>query len=121
MTDGPHEEETDDDEPWDLTKEVPTRMAEGKDLGPAEANIGRPAPSRTWNPTKIREVMRGTVALASFGLFAFVVAALVWAVVVDKRNWQDIQGIATSVLPVVVSVVGTTTGFYFGSKGGADI
>lgn len=86
-------------------------------LGPAEANIERPhATGKEFDPSRARELMRGGVALASIGLFAFVVVLLCWAVVFNGRSWNDVQGIATSILPVVVSVVGTTTGFYFGTK-----
>lgn len=53
-------------------------------------------------------------------LFSIIVCALAFAVIVGWRKWEELQGLATSVLPVVVSVVGTTTGFYFGIKAAAE-
>jgi hypothetical protein len=65
-----------------------------------------------------REKKRGLLAVWSFGLFTFTVLVLTLPVIFGARTWNDLQGLATSVLPVVVGVVGTTTGFYFGTKSG---
>jgi hypothetical protein len=103
--------------PPDLPIRLP--VITGVNLGPPRADIEVPQASpNTYDPSKARELMRGAVALASIALFAFVVIALCWDVLFSRRDWKDVEGIATSVMPVVVSVVGTTTGFYFGTKSG---
>jgi len=88
------------------------------DLGAPGARVPEPQ-AVTFSPDKSRELMRGGLAAASFSLFAVVIVVLVLAVVLGWRTWSELQGMATSVLPVVVSVVGTTTGFYFGTREGA--
>lgn len=86
------------------------------DLGPALVNTIYPV-AKPFDPAKSREITRGRLAAWSFALFSVVTLLLLLAVICDWRTWPDLEGLATSVLPVVVSVVGTTTGFYFGTKG----
>ncbi|WP_139277912.1 hypothetical protein [Rhodococcus marinonascens] len=70
----------------------------------------------TYDPSRHRENMRGWLAVLAFGLFAALVAFLAMAVVFGWRDWDQLEGVTTALLPVVVGVVGTTTGFYFGSR-----
>ena len=97
-------------------EEEPQGPAE--DLGEPEANISPPSPGRRWSQERARETTRGWLAIWSFGVFTFTVIVLTLPVVFGCRQWKDLQDLATSVLPVVVGVVGTTTGFYFGTKSG---
>lgn len=90
--------------------------AVGDDLGPAVDDTIYPT-FKPFDPTRSRELTRGWLAAWSFGLFTLVTLLLTAAVVCGWRTWDEVEGLATSVVPVVVSVVGTTTGFYFGGKG----
>jgi hypothetical protein len=52
------------------------------------------------------------VLFAVFSLGIAVVVSAGW------RTWNDIEGMTGTLLPAIVSVLGTTTGFYFGTKAG---
>jgi hypothetical protein len=106
----------------DISRPTPGQRSEGpiEDLGEPEAKISPPKPGRRWSQERARETTRGHLAIWSFVVFTFTVAALALPVVLGYRHWDDdLKGLATSVLPVVVGVVGTTTGFYFGTKSGS--
>jgi hypothetical protein len=75
---------------------------------------------KRFDLTRSRERTRGALAVWSMALFTVMVLALTLPVVFGLRKWEDLQGLATSVLPVVVSVVGTITGFYFGIKAATE-
>ncbi len=93
-----------------------TLQPEPLDLGDAAANTIYPIANLPFNPAKSRETMRARLAAWSFILFALLIITLTASVVTGLRSWDQVQGLATSILPVVVSIVGATTGFYFGSK-----
>jgi hypothetical protein len=99
---------------------VPVAPQTADDLGPATTNTIYPVARKPFDPTKSREVTRGRLAAFSFALFAVITLLLVLAVICGWRTWDELEGLATSVVPVVVSVVGATTGFYFGVKEGRD-
>jgi hypothetical protein len=91
-------------------------LPEPRDLGNPTSDTIFPIANVPYSVAKSRETMRGRLAAWSFALFALLVIILAVAVVSGLRTWDQMQGLATSILPVVVSVVGATTGFYFGSK-----
>jgi uncharacterized membrane protein len=91
-----------------------------EDLGHPETEIRSPVAGRKYDPGRDREKIRGGLAVASFALFAAVVLVPLLAVVLDVIDWADIKGITTVVLPVVVSVFGSITGFYYGTKSKSD-
>jgi hypothetical protein len=95
--------------------------AEG--LGPSEAG------KRTFHsaqgpqqfiPTRSPERTRGALAVWAMALFSVMVIALTLPVIAGWRKWGELQGLAASVLPVVVSVVATIVGFYFGIKSATE-
>ena len=89
-----------------------------EDLGPVSAaKIPEPKVTKEpYDPSKTHEWIRGALALASFSLFTIFVLLITLAVICHWQEWANLKDLSTSVLPVVVSVVGTTTGFYFGTK-----
>lgn len=97
-----------------------TGGAEAEELGPPEADISEPSAGDVYNPARDREKTRGALALRVFWLMAVVVTALMASVLSGFRTWDEIQGLAASVLPGVLSVVGTVLGFYFGSEKRGD-
>ena len=96
-------------------------LAAPDDLGaPGLDEVPAPVAKRKYDPRKNRERVRGGLAAAAFTLFAVVVLALGYAVIVGHRKWDELEGMTTALLPAVVSVVSSITGFYFGAKSGDD-
>lgn len=85
------------------------------DLGPAEHDFDVPTEGNVYNPDKDRERTRSVLALRVLWLLVAVVAALLGAVISGLREWNELEGLSASVLPGVLTVVGTVLGFYFGS------
>lgn len=86
-------------------------------LEPAGIELFEAVPGARFDPARWRERLRGRLAVASFALFGVLVLMISLAVVCGWRPWTGLQGLTTAMLPAVVGVVGTTTGFYFGSQG----
>lgn len=86
------------------------------DLGTDEADIDLPARGARFDPEPAREKTRGVLAGGSFALLTVTVLTTLGVVASGTRTWNEMQGVAASVLPAVLSVVGTTLGFYFGTK-----
>lgn len=96
-------------------------LVQPDDLGaPGLQEVPTPVAKRKFDPRKNRERVRGGLAAAAFGLFALVVLALGYAVIIGHRKWDELEGMTTALLPAVVSVVSSITGFYFGAKSGDD-
>ena len=94
-----------------------------RDLGAPETagDITHPVVSlRPYNPDKAREWVRGGLAVGAFGLFAIFALGLAAAVAFGATTWDEVEGMSGTLLPAIVSVVGTTTGFYFGTKAKGD-
>lgn len=70
----------------------------------------------TYNPDPSREHARGRLAAGSFLLLVVVVSVVLLTVALGGRTWQEMQGVAASVLPAVLGVVSSTLGFYFGAR-----
>lgn len=90
---------------------------EPRDLGQPLADVPVPRTGRRWNPERTRESLRSIIAIASFALFSCVVLTLLLAVAVWRRPWDEMEGVATAVLPTVTSVVSAAIGFYYGTRG----
>jgi hypothetical protein len=87
------------------------------DLG-APATFGVPAPRivASFDPEPGREQTRGWLAVGSFLLLVATLGIVLGAVAGGLRTWQEMQGVAASVLPAVLGVVSSTLGFYFGAR-----
>ena len=94
----------------------PIVSMDADDLGNPEGDTVYPIATKRFDPARSRETTRGRLAAMSFILFAAMVITLTAAVVGGWRSWAELEGLATSLLPVVVSIVGTTTAFYFATK-----
>ena len=90
------------------------------ELGPPEASIEVPRGGQIYNPDPVRENIRGFIALASVGLFAVTVAAILGVVATGLRTWDEMQGVTAAALPAVTALMGSTVGFYFGTQGLKD-
>jgi hypothetical protein len=94
-------------------------LPRGEELEPSEVGkrILQPAEGQKWF-ARIRSQERtgGALAVWAMALFSVMVIALTLPVIAGWRKWWELQGPAASVLPVVVSLVGTIVGFYFGIK-----
>ncbi len=86
------------------------------DLGDPEPGP-EPAPKVvTYDPSKDRESMRGTIALSLIGIFAATIAgafALVWIHPDRSKELHELLGL---ILGPLVALVGAATGYYFGSQ-----
>ena len=85
-------------------------------LGDDLADIEDPRPARRFNPEPTREMARTALAAGSFLLLCAVVLVILLIVASGTRTWDEMQGVASAVLPAVLSVTGTSLGFYFGAK-----
>jgi hypothetical protein len=74
-------------------------------------------PGRPFDPEPEREKRRGQLALGAFLFLVLTVLMLMVPVIAGWRTWDDLEGVSNTVLPVVVGLVGTVSGFYFGSSG----
>jgi hypothetical protein len=70
----------------------------------------------TFDPEPGREQTRGWLAVGSFLLLVATLGLVLAAVAGGLRTWQEMQGVAASVLPAVLGVVSSTLGFYFGAR-----
>ena len=87
-----------------------------EDLGqPSVSHVPVPRARRRFDPEPRREQMRGWLAVGSFVLLLITVSTIVLVVALGLRSWQEMEGVAASILPSVLSVVGSTVGFYFGA------
>lgn len=92
-------------------------LPEAEVLAPTAAKIPEPKVAKEpYDPTRTHEWIRGALALASFFLFIVFVLTITLADIFEWRGWDNLKDLSTMIMPVVVSVVGTTTGFYFGTK-----
>lgn len=94
---------------------APGKLALSEDLGEATAEIVPPSPGRPYNPEPAREKMRSKLALWSFFLLVVCVGTILGVVAFGLQTWNEMQGVAASVLPAVLSVVSAILGFYFGA------
>ncbi|MBO3129474.1 hypothetical protein [Dermatophilus congolensis] len=76
-------------------------VSEGPSLGPVERS---------------RERKRSWIVGVALCLFIVVTVLPMVAVIFGWRSWDEIKDVSALVVPVVVSVVGSITGFYFGSQ-----
>ncbi len=89
-----------------------------RDLGAPRQDVTHPVAGKTFDPDPARERIRGGLAVATFVLFAAFSLGIAVVVSAGWRTWNDIEGMTGTLLPAIVSVLGTTTGFYFGTKAG---
>lgn len=84
------------------------------DVSPAKTFSG--PPTVRYNPDKDRERVRGVIArILVLLLVAVVLVAMVAAFVVPASD-EDFREILNILIPPIVALVGSVTGFYFGQK-----
>lgn len=87
-----------------------------EDLGAAEvAEFGLPREGGAYDPSRQREQIRSWLALGAGLLLVFTILLVTLPVVIGRRTWDDMEGLASTVLPAVLSVAGSIIGFYFGA------
>jgi hypothetical protein len=76
-----------------------------------------PFKEKPYNPDKMRERIRGFLAILAVVLFAVLAGFYFYeAGHASADSWARIGDAMKVMLPAVTSVVGTVLGFYFGSK-----
>lgn len=93
----------------------PDGQAAAEDVAEPEVAIAEPFAGKIFDPEPQREARRGHLALAAFGVFVVFVLIITLAVVCGWRQWSELDGLVTAVLPTIVGLVGTIGGFYFGA------
>lgn len=69
-----------------------------------------------WSPEKTRESYRGAIAGSLIGVLAVIVIFSLVSLVAWQSKLADVKSLLEILLPVVVTLVGTVVGFYFGVK-----
>jgi hypothetical protein len=101
---------------YGLTKGTGASSNPVEDAGPPLAEVPFPEKGAVYDPAKDRETTRSKLALRVVWLLMGVVALLMGSVISELNTWEQVEGMASSVLPAVLTVVGTVLGFYFGSE-----
>ena len=86
------------------------------ELGSASSDPSPVYDVKKYDPTKTRENFRGAIALVLIALMAVTVAvslALIW---VHPDRSKDLHDLLALVFGPLVALVGTATGYYFGSQ-----
>jgi hypothetical protein len=71
---------------------------------------------QAWSPDKARESYRGWIAGWLIAVLAFIVIFSLVSLVAWQSKLADVKSLLEILLPVVVTLVGTVVGFYFGVK-----
>jgi hypothetical protein len=108
--------DTGDDDNVDLAHSRTQDLDPLEDAGPPLAEVPFPKGGAVYDPAKDRETTRSKLALRVVWLLVGVVALLMGSVISELNTWEEVEGMASSVLPAVLTVVGTVLGFYFGSE-----
>ena len=84
----------------------------------SSALSSQPVSTRTYNPERSRETIRGAVAITAMVIFALVIGFYIFYSVraSNATIWDHLKEAMQAVLPAVTSVLGTVLGFYFGSQ-----
>jgi hypothetical protein len=92
-------------------------LPQAEDLGaPTVVDVPRPRTGSQYDPEPAREHTRGRLAVSSFVLLVVTIGVILVVVASGYRTWDQMQGVAASLLPAVLSVVSSTLGFYFGAR-----
>ena len=86
------------------------------DLGTSPSSIPQAYEVEQYDPTETRENFRGAIALALITLMAITVLislALVW---IHPDRSKDLHDLLALIFGPLIALVGTATGYYFGSQ-----
>lgn len=84
------------------------------ELGSASSDPSPGYALQQYDPTETRENFRGTIALGLIALMALtVIVALVWR---HPDRSKELHDLLALVFGPLVALVGTATGYYFGSQ-----
>ena len=83
------------------------------DFGPPLAEVFVPDEGKIYDPAPSRERLRGILALGVFLLLVATIGLILVPVAVGDKEWNEMEGAASSVLPAVLGVTGTVLAFYF--------
>lgn len=86
------------------------------DAGSAMADISAPQFGAIYLPARDRERTRSALALGVLLLLFTTLGFVAVPIVAGWRRWSELEGMCSSLLPAVLTVVGTVLGFYFGSE-----
>ena len=71
-----------------------------------------------YDPSQVRERLRGALAGGLLALLAFIIIGSFISLWFDWANSDEIDRILTMVLAPVIALVGAATGFYYGGRVG---
>jgi hypothetical protein len=89
------------------------------DLGPAVADIKPPGEGAKFDPGPSRELTRQILAIGVLVLVFACLATLAVPVVAGHRTWDEMEGLASTVLPSVFGIAGSVLAFYFATERGS--
>ena len=76
-----------------------------------------PFKTEAYDPSRMRETIRGSITLAAVFTFLCVVGFFLFeSASSGTQAWPQVKEAMQSVLPAVTSVLGPALGFYFGSQ-----
>ena len=79
----------------------------------ADDNVDYTPAERPYDPEPGRDKVRNRLALAIFSLFAVVIGAFMAPVILGYRSWQDLEGMAASIIPTVAAVFSAAVVFFY--------
>ena len=74
-----------------------------------------PVVEKQWNKDKARESMRGVVTSLLLGVLGFIILAS-FAILVWGNKFEQLKELLTLIFTPIVTLVGTSVGFYFGEQ-----
>ena len=94
----------------------PTQVAQPTDAGAAVVDIIAPEYGAIYRPSEDRERTRSLLALGALSLLALTICLVAVPIVAGIRTWSELEGMCASLLPALLTVVGSALGFYFGTE-----
>jgi len=86
------------------------------EFGPPVADVFIPNVGPVFDPAPHREWTRRFLAIGVFLLLVATVGFILVPIILGVRTWNQMQGVAASVLPAVLSISGTVLAFYFATE-----
>lgn len=87
------------------------------DESSGEISLTHLAPLQDYKPHKDREQVRGFIARGFFWLLTGIAVSSFAALVSHQISLTDLKEYFSSVFAPIIAIVGTVTGFYYGSSG----
>ncbi|MCC5867055.1 MAG: hypothetical protein JJU27_00975 [Gammaproteobacteria bacterium] len=94
-----------------------TNPADDSEISVETFDVGSYAPAQVRPSIQDRqETARLWIAAGLLLLLAILMLATFWALLFGNRDWESLRDPVTNLLGLLVGLVGTVVGFYFGAK-----